>query len=120
MKTRQEIGQAAEQQVASYLSEKGYTILGRNWRCRYGELDIIARQGDTIVIVEVRARTARSSEAAFESIGPRKRERLTAAALHYLSEHDLEAAAWRLDAIAVVLRGTAPPLIEHVENALDW
>jgi putative endonuclease len=120
MTKQQQRGQAAEQLAAEHLQQSGYTILDRNWHCPYGELDIIAKQDDTIVIVEVRARTARSSEAAFESIGPRKRERLATAALVYLSEQGLDDAPWRLDAVAVVLRGTAPPHIEHVENALDW
>jgi putative endonuclease len=120
MTTRQQRGQNAEALAARFLGERGFTILTTNWHCRYGELDIIAQEGETIVFVEVRARSTGGTSAAFASIGPRKQARLAAAVQLYLAEHHLEDAAWRIDAIAVGLRGGAAPVIEHVENALDW
>ena len=120
MTTRQQRGQNAEALAANFLRERGYSILTTNWHCRYGELDIVARQDETIVFVEVRARSAGGTATAFESIGARKQARLTAAAQSYLAAHELDEVSWRVDAIAVGLRGSAAPVIEHVENALDW
>jgi len=120
MTTRQQRGQNAEALAANFLRERGYSIIATNWHCRYGEIDIVARQGETIVFVEVRARSLGGTATAFESIGARKQARLTAAAQSYLAAHELDDSNWRVDAIAVGLRGSADPVIEHVENALDW
>lgn len=120
MTARQQRGQNAEALAAQFLRQRGYDIVATNWHCRYGELDIVARQRETIVFVEVRARSTGGTATAFESIGPRKQARISAAAQLYLAAHQLENADWRIDAIAVGLRGGAAPVIEHVENALDW
>ena len=120
MTTRQQRGQNAEALAAGFLQKRGYQIVATNWHCPYGELDIVARQGETVVFVEVRARSYGGKATAFESIGPRKQARLRGAAQCYLTAHALYDAVWLIDAIAVGLRGSAPPMIEHVENALDW
>jgi len=120
MTQRRERGAQAERAAAEYLHQRGYRIVETNWRCRQGEIDIIARHGETLVFVEVRARSGGATAAAFESVGPVKQERLARLAHAYLSEHELEDANWRVDIVAVGLRPSAPPLIEHAENALDW
>ena len=119
-KTRQSLGHRGEQLALAHLQQRGYVILSTNWRCSYGELDIVARQGDTVVFVEVRTRYDEPTEAAFESINPRKQEKLTALAHLYLEAHDLEAASWRIDVIAVAIPRSGRVQIEQVENALDW
>lgn len=90
-------GKDAEQTAAAFLQNEGLQILARNYRCRRGEIDIVAEDGRTLVFVEVRRRK-RLSDAA-ESIDGRKRARLTAAALQYLSGGDSRAC--RFDAILV-------------------
>jgi len=70
--------------AAAFLVARGLVILERNFRCRRGEIDIIARDGETLVFAEVRLRTRRDFGGAAASIGTRKRSRLTAAALFYL------------------------------------
>jgi putative endonuclease len=117
--SRQRTGQQGETLAAEYLKQKGYAIVTTNWRCREGELDIIARQGASLVFIEVRTRRAENNEAAFASILPNKQKRLIAAIHCYLNQHDLETSDWRLDVIGVALRQSSP-LIEHVEDALDW
>ncbi|MBZ0286720.1 MAG: YraN family protein, partial [Anaerolineae bacterium] len=82
-------------------------------------IDIVARQADTLVFIEVRTRRA-GVEAAFESITPRKQTKLRALAYAYLSAHGLENASWRIDLIAVALPRSGPPLIEHLEDGLSW
>jgi putative endonuclease len=118
--TRRYLGQRGEQLAAAYLQRKGYAILTTNWRCPHGELDIVARQDDVLVFVEVRTRYAGSTESAFESVGEQKRERLQTLAYAYLDSHDMDSIPWRIDVIAVAIPRSGRPRIEHVENALDW
>jgi putative endonuclease len=119
-KPKQSLGQRGEQLARAYLTNKGYAILTTNWRCSHGELDIIARCGETVVFVEVRTRYADSTAPAFESINPRKQAKLAALAHLYLETAQLEDSPWRIDVIAVAIPPTGKPLLEHVENALDW
>lgn len=78
-------GAAAEGLAARYLAAQGLAIVGRNYRCRGGEIDIIARDGQTLVFVEVRMRRSASFGGASESITWMKRRRLRLAAEHYLA-----------------------------------
>lgn len=120
MTTKRSFGSDSEQLAAHYLQNKGYQILGMNWRCKIGELDIIAKDGDQIVFIEVRSRHTNSTEAAFESIIPRKQSKLIKLAYHYLEAHDLSDADWRIDVIAIAVPGSGEHLIDHAENALEW
>ena len=78
-------GAAAEALAASYLATRGLTIVQRNYRCRGGEIDLIARDGEVLVFVEVRLRRNRAFGTAAESITAPKRRRLRLAARHYLA-----------------------------------
>ena len=82
--SRAEAGARAETLAAAFLAARGLVIVERNFRCRRGEIDIIARDGETLVFAEVRLRTRSDFGGAAASIGARKRARLTAAALYYL------------------------------------
>lgn len=119
---RTDLGRLGERIAAQYLIQRGYTLLASNWRCKGGEIDLVARRGSSLVFVEVRTRRAASVDAAFESITPRKRQRLLAAIHTYLTETGLESEAWRVDIIAVAVRRGSPPIIdiEHLEDGLDW
>jgi putative endonuclease len=119
-KPTQPTGQRGEQLAASYLKKQGYHIITTNWRCKLGEIDIVARQNETLVFVEVRTRHAPLPEAAFESIRSRKQERLVKAAHLYLSTHHLDDISWRVDVIAIAVPQKGDPLIEHVQDALEW
>lgn len=78
-------GQQYEQAAARWLEQQGLTIVARNWRCRQGEIDVVARHGEVLVFVEVRARSSAAFGGAAASIGRSKRERLLRAARHYLA-----------------------------------
>lgn len=78
-------GDAAEALAAEFLSARGLTIVERNYRCRGGEIDLVARDRDTLVFVEVRLRSSRGFGGAAASITPAKRKRLRRAAGHYLA-----------------------------------
>lgn len=119
MTTKRSFGSESEQRAAHYLQNKGYQILGMNWRCKIGELDIIAKDGDQIVFIEVRSRHTDSTEAAFESVIPRKQRKLINLAYHFLEAHDLSDADWRIDVIAIAVPRLGEYLIEHAENALE-
>jgi putative endonuclease len=113
-------GQKGETLAAAYLRQRGYEIVGTNWRCSRGEIDIIARAGETLVFVEVRTRHADTTAEAFESVSVRKQNRMQVAVHLYLAEHELENVTWRIDVIAIALPRVGKPLIEQVEDALDW
>lgn len=93
-------GRWAEHAVAQYLRLKGYRILARGYRAPEGEIDIVARRGRVLVLVEVKARP--SVEAAAYAIAPRQRRRIERAALRFLSNHPRHAGCdLRFDAILV-------------------
>lgn len=93
-----ERGRNAELQAAAYLKERGLRILARNWRCRFGEIDLVAIDAATIVFAEVRARGSRMFGGAAESIDAAKRRKLIAAAALFLSARKLDAPC-RFDAL---------------------
>lgn len=117
---RQKLGEQGEALACQTLIAKGYQIHTRNWHCQQGELDIVAKNGAIWVFVEVKTRRTETTDAAFASITPTKRERLIAAAYAFLETNDLDDVAWRIDAIAVALNKSGSAKIEHVEDALGW
>ncbi len=118
--SKRELGQLGEQLAAAYLQGQGYLIITTNWRCLHGELDIVAHKDETLVFVEVRTRRSETTEEAFESVKSFKQDRLQRLAYAYLSENNLPDTLWRVDVIAVALPYRGKPVIEHVENALEW
>lgn len=120
MTTQQDTGTHGETLAAEYLISQGYTLITRNWHCRQGELDLVMRQGELLVFVEVRTRHAENTESAFASVQTHKQQRLVAAIHAYLDQHHSPHAAWRLDLVAVALPWRGTPIIDHVEDALDW
>ena len=87
MTDTQAIGKDAEQRAEALLSTAGLRCLRRNYRCRGGEIDLLMRDGDTLVFVEVRFRRSDTFGGALASIDGRKRRRLVLAAQHYLLHH---------------------------------
>ena len=93
-------GGGAEDQAARLLQLHGYRIVERNYRCRLGEIDLIASDGEGLVFVEVRMRNGAAFGSALESVTPHKKKRLIAAARHYLMELGREPYC-RFDVIAI-------------------
>ena len=108
-------GERAEALAAEWLIERGLRISERNYRCRFGEIDLIARDGGTVVFVEVRSRASNAYGGAAASITPAKRERLLKTARHYLAGIE-PAPPCRFDAL--LLTGD-PPHIEWLRNAIE-
>ena len=80
-------GRDAEELAAAWLAERGLTLVERNYRCRFGEIDLVAASGEFLVFIEVRARASESHGGAAGSITAAKRRKLVAAARHYLAAH---------------------------------
>ncbi len=116
MTHNQHIGQWGEETAVQYLTNKGCEILGRNLRTPYGEIDIVVRYKGQTIFVEVKTRTSNKMGLPEESITPRKRQHMLAAAEHYAAEHDLE--RWQIDVIAIEGKPGTQPNITYFENAL--
>ena len=108
-------GGAGERFAAEYLRKKGYRIAAVNFRCRFGEIDIVAENGRYIAFVEVKTRGAGSFTHPFEAITPGKRARIVKTAQFYLLGHPTGLQP-RFDAAAVFMPGDAPARIDYLEN----
>jgi putative endonuclease len=119
---RQRLGAWGEGLAALHLESQGYTIVDRNWRCRQGELDLVARAGELWLFVEVRTRRGRAMGTPEESLLRGKAQQVLQVAQHYLYEHELEDVEWRVDLIAVELDESGKLLrLEQIENiAPPW
>jgi putative endonuclease len=100
-----EFGREGEACAAAFLAAKGYVVEARNFATRGGEVDLICRDGDTLVFVEVKARQAGSLARPDEAVTPAKRRKLVRAAAAYLSERNLWDRPCRFDVVAVVNAG---------------
>jgi len=112
----QRVGKWGEAIAAEFLSERNYEILARNIRTPYGEIDIIAKQKDITIFVEVKTRTSNKMGLPEESITPRKRQHMIAAAEQYAADNAVD--HWQIDVIAVEGKPGTTPTITHFENAI--
>ncbi|HEY4027459.1 MAG TPA: YraN family protein [Candidatus Dormibacteraeota bacterium] len=105
------LGRRGEQAAAAFLSARGFRVIGRGFLARRGELDLVCRRGDRLVLVEVKTRTTDRFGAPAEAVGTRKRRALQAAAAEYRAM-----AGWRgpIDfAVVAIMDGAEPELIEE-------
>ena len=117
---RQEIGKLGEETARKFLRKRGYRIRETGFRCRYGEIDIIARKKDYLVFVEVRTKSNLDFGTPEESITQAKKERLIASALTYTSAHQDLPPLWRIDVVAIELDDKGKTKrIELIENAIE-
>ena len=113
---RRETGNYGEALVAEYLRKRRYTLIASQYRCRMGEIDLIARKGKVLCFVEVKTRSNLSVGLPREYVTHAKRERIRTAAALYLSEKGLDCAV-RFDVAEVYLEEGKAPRIEYLENA---
>jgi putative endonuclease len=112
-------GDRGEAEVAKYLRKKGYTLLASQWRCRFGELDLVAKsKRGVICFVEVKLRSEGAIGLPREFVDGKKKERLRRAALAYLSQHELDAPA-RFDVAEVYQQQDQALRIEYLEGAFE-
>ncbi len=116
----QELGARAERAAGEFLRSRGLTLLQCNFRRRAGELDLVARDGNVLVIAEVRLRTSTACGGAAASIGPCKQRRIIRAAQQLLQHHpEYRRLAVRFDALLIEELGGPAPRITWIRHAFD-
>lgn len=117
--TRKDTGNLGEKLAIDFLKKRGFRIIETNYRCRYGEIDIVTRKKDYLVFVEVRTRTNRKFGTPEDSVSTAKKTRMRRAAEHYCQSHEKLPENWRIDLLAIELKGNGrPERMEIVENAV--
>ena len=115
--TTSDLGMHGERIAVSYLTDHGFRVLDRNWRCREGELDIVARDGDALVFCEVKARRGVGYGHPVEAVTRVKQRRLRTLAQRWLAAHDEHAPELRFDVVGVLVRPSRPALVTHLRAA---
>ena len=115
-RSQKALGDYGEGLAVEYLRSHGMVILHRNWRCDVGELDVVARDGDTLVICEVKTRRSLSHGSPLEAVGKRKLAKLRHLALRYVTEQRIGPRAIRFDVIGVLQSWDGPPVLRHVRD----
>ena len=116
---RLETGRFGEELVVKHLQQQGWRVIATNWRCRAGEIDIVAQEDDSLVFVEVRTRRSDSFGTPEESITPRKQARLRRLGATYVQRSSWTG-PWRIDVVAVRLHsGGRAPDITHYRHAVS-
>lgn len=98
---RQDLGKTGEDRAVAELERRGYAILARRYRTRHGEIDIVARDAETTVFVEVKARATDEFGTAAEAVTPWKKRRLVRMAADYLARNELDDRPCRFDVVAI-------------------
>lgn len=117
---RQLLGDKGEKQAARYLKKKGYKIVASNYRCHYGEIDLIARDADILVFIEVKTRTSCDFGGPAVAVGYRKQQQISKVAHHYLVTHHNDDIDARFDVISILSPSGKKTEIEHIINAFDF
>jgi putative endonuclease len=116
---RRDVGILGEKLAKDFLKKRGYHIWETNYRCPEGEIDIVARDKDYLVFVEVRTKTGTEFGSPEESITPAKMHRLASASSRYCQTHSNLPPSWRIDVVAIELNDKGKPSrIELIENAV--
>ncbi|UPO78610.1 YraN family protein [Arthrobacter sp. Helios] len=122
MRAKDIVGRTGEGLAADHLAAAGYDIVERNWRCPQGEIDLVVRDGATLVVVEVKTRSSLNFGHPFEAVSSAKLARLYVLAAAWTRAHPAAAKDWRVDAVSVLLppsggpAGSADPVIEHLKG----
>lgn len=117
---KKKLGDFGEQLAAEILTKRGYTIIGRQVRTPYGEIDLIAEAPSEVLFVEVKTRKTTQYGTPEESITKVKREHLARSVEYYLQTNHLQSKKFRVDAIAILIDGaTKKATVRHIQNILE-
>jgi putative endonuclease len=116
---RQALGRGAEDAAANHLTRAGFRVLERNVRLAHGEIDLVCRDGDAVVFVEVKCRRATWGDPPAAAVSWHKQRRLTRLAQHYLKWRRLGDVRCRFDVVSVTLDAAGHTGIAHVRGAFD-
>ncbi len=100
---QKKIGDIGEKIAEKYLQQKGYKIVGKNYRCREGEIDLISRKNDSLFFVEVKTRTSLSYGPGEESVGENKINKIHSAIYNYLEKNKINNTKWNLLIISIII-----------------
>jgi putative endonuclease len=117
MRFEDALGRFGEDVAVAHLADDGYEIVDRNWRCRDGEIDVVARDGRVLVFCEVKTRSSDRFGTPAAAVVPRKAARIRRVAAAWLREHRQAAESLRFDVVAVRRSTTAPLLVSHIRGA---
>lgn len=109
-----ELGARGEALAALHLVENGMELIDRNWRTKYGELDIVARDGDVFVFIEVKTRSGTGYGTPAESVTYAKRQRIRRLALAWLDERKSPWVRVRFDVVAILMTRDGDPIVSHL------
>lgn len=112
--TARAVGAYGERLATRYLSDRGMAILDRNWRCAWGEIDIVAQDGPCLVVCEVKTRRGVAFGSPVEAVDVRKLARLRRLAATWLAEHDGHPQDVRVDVVGVLRPHAGPARVEHL------
>lgn len=118
MRAKDAVGHYGEDVAARHLVEAGMEVVERNWRCRAGEIDIVARDGETIVFCEVKTRSGEGFGTPAEAVGRDKAQRLRALACRWLVERRPPYGELRFDVVSVRRRPRGAATVEHLRGVL--
>jgi len=116
MRASDALGSYGEQVAVTHLLGRGMTVLARNWRCELGELDIVARDGDTLVVCEVKTRAGTGFGSPHEAVTAAKAARLHRLAERWIDDHGVRPPEVRIDVIAVLRPRRGAATLEHVQG----
>ncbi|WP_082057251.1 YraN family protein [Psychromicrobium lacuslunae] len=116
MGTKQQLGRVGEELAADFLARRGFEVVDLNWRCPQGEIDLVAFDGEILVVIEVKTRRSLSYGHPFEAISEAKLRRLRTLAVLWARHHGYLSCRIRLDAVAVLAPRGAEASIEHLRG----
>jgi putative endonuclease len=116
MRAKDALGRYGEDVAARHLIASGIVVLERNWRCAAGEIDIVGRDGQVLVICEVKTRRGVGYGSPLEAVTPRKVARLRRLAAQWLSERGVHPSSVRFDVVGVLQPGSGAARVEHVRG----
>jgi putative endonuclease len=116
VRAKDALGRYGEELASRHLVEDGFVVLERNWRCDEGEIDILARDGDVLVVCEVKTRSSLSHGSPFEAVTERKLHRLQRLGLRWMRENGVRPAALRVDVVSVLRPSSGRSVLEHVRG----
>lgn len=119
LNSRQRLGKNGEETVTKYLKKKGYKILATNYRCKLGEIDIIAMDGPELVFIEVKTRSGLGYGSPAAAVDFRKQRQISRTAQKYLSEQCLFDSPARFDVMSVLCDTSQKLQITHINNAFE-
>ncbi len=110
------LGRYGERVAAEHLAAVGFVVLEKNWRCDQGEIDIVARDGDVLVICEVKTRSSVSHGTPFEAVTQRKLHRLERLGIAWMKARSVRPRGMRVDVVSVLRPPTGRAVVEHVRG----